>query len=54
MKFLKKLTNPFLLVAEGFVLGAILFAVSTPNLIDLRPAPSPQALDSTVIPKPSR
>jgi hypothetical protein len=54
MRFLKKLTNPFVLVAEGFVVGAILIATSTPNLIDQRPAPAPAALDSTVIPNPSR
>jgi hypothetical protein len=49
MKLLKKLTNPFVLVAEGFVAGAILFATSTPNLVEQRPAPPP-ALDSSVIP----
>lgn len=53
MRFLRKLTNPFALVAEGFVLGAFLFATSTPNLVDSRPAP-PAALDSSVIPNPSR
>ena len=49
-----KLTNPFVLVAEGFAVGAILFATSTPDLIHSRPAPPPPALDSTVIPNPSR
>jgi hypothetical protein len=53
MHFLKKLTNPFVLVAEGFLVGAILFASATPNLVDSRPEP-PAALDSTVIPNPSR
>jgi len=53
MRFLKKLTNPFVLVAEGFVVGAILFATSTPNLVDSRPAPPP-ALDSSVIPNSGR
>jgi hypothetical protein len=53
MRFLKKLTNPFVLVAEGFVIGAILFASSSPDLVE-RPAPPPAALDSTVIPNPSR
>ncbi|HEX8225022.1 MAG TPA: hypothetical protein VF605_14480 [Allosphingosinicella sp.] len=53
MRFLKKLTNPFVLVAEGFLVGAILFATSTPSLVDPRPAP-PAALDSSVIPNPSR
>ena len=50
MKWLK---NPFVLAAEGFVLGAILFATSTPNLIDSRPA-APQPLDSSVIPNSAR
>jgi hypothetical protein len=53
MSSLKKLTNPFLLVAEGFVVGAVLFATSTPNLIDSRPAPPP-TLDSSVIPNSAR
>ncbi|HYJ81825.1 MAG TPA: hypothetical protein VEW26_03150 [Allosphingosinicella sp.] len=53
MRFLKKLTNPFALVAEGFVLGAVLFASSAPDLVDQRPAPPP-ALDSSVIPNSAR
>jgi hypothetical protein len=53
MRFLKRLTNPFALVAEGFVVGAILFATATPDLIDSRPAP-PAALDSSVIPNSAR
>jgi hypothetical protein len=53
MRFLKKLTNPFVLVAEGFVVGAILFATSTPSLVEPRPAPAP-ALDSSVIPNSGR
>ena len=54
MRFLKKLTNPFVLVAEGFVAGAILFATATPDLVDSRPAPPPAALDPSIIPNPSR
>jgi hypothetical protein len=54
MKLLKKLGNPFLLVAEGFVLGAILLATSSPGLVDSRPEHSTQPLDSSVIPNPSR
>ena len=54
MRFLKSLTNPFALVAEGFVVGAILFATATPNLIQSHPAPPSAALDSSVIPNPSR
>jgi hypothetical protein len=53
MRFFKKLTNPFLLVAEGFVVGALLVATSTPDLVHKRPAPSP-ALDSSVIPNSAR
>jgi len=53
MRFLKKLTNPFVLVAEGFVLGALLFASSAPSLLDRRPEPPP-ALDSSVIPNAPR
>ncbi len=53
MRFLKKLTNPFALVAEGFLVGALLFATTTPDLSDSRPAPSP-ALDSSVIPNAAR
>ncbi|HEX8307091.1 MAG TPA: hypothetical protein VF645_01560 [Allosphingosinicella sp.] len=53
MKLLKKLTNPFVLVAEGFVVGAVLFATSTPSLVDHRPA-QPPALDSSVIPNSGR
>jgi hypothetical protein len=53
MKLLKKLTNPFALVAEGFLAGAFLFATLTPNLVEPRPAPPP-ALDSSVIPNAGR
>jgi hypothetical protein len=53
MKLFKKLTNPFLLVAEGFLLGALLFATSTPELVHPRAAP-PAALDSSVIPNSAR
>ena len=54
MRFLKTLTNPFALVAEGFVAGAILVVTATPGLVESRPAPPPAALDSSVIPNPSR
>lgn len=53
MPFLKKLANPFALVAEGFLVGALLFAHSSPELLDRRPAPPP-ALDSSVIPNSAR
>lgn len=51
MKWLK---NPFVLMAEGFVVGAILLATSSPNLIETGPAHPSQPLDSSVIPNPSR
>jgi hypothetical protein len=38
MNWLKKLNNPFLLVIEGFVAGAILFAATHPGTIDFIPA----------------
>jgi hypothetical protein len=53
MKLLKKLANPFLLVAEGFIVGAILFATSTPDLLQPPQAPT-AALDSSVIPNSAR
>lgn len=36
MKFLKKLNNPFLLAAEGFVAGAILFWATAPDATQAR------------------
>jgi hypothetical protein len=53
MRFLNKLTNPFALVAEGFLVGAALFASSGPGLNDSHSVPS-RPLDSSVIPNPSR
>jgi hypothetical protein len=53
MRFLKKLTNPFALVAEGFLVGLLLFATATPDLIHSRPAPA-AAVDSSVIPNSAR
>jgi hypothetical protein len=37
MKWLKKLNNPLLLVINGFVAGAILFAATSPELLDSAP-----------------
>jgi hypothetical protein len=51
MKWFK---NPFVLAFEGFLVGAILFATSTPRLLESRPASPPQPLDSSIIPNPSR
>jgi hypothetical protein len=53
-KWLSKLANPFLLVAEGFVLGAILLGGSSPALLDPRPSRPPAPLDSSIIPNPAR
>jgi hypothetical protein len=51
MKWLK---NPFVLVIEGFLVGAILFASESPNLIESHRAPPPASLDSSIILNPSR
>jgi hypothetical protein len=53
MHFLKRLTNPFVLVVEGFLVGAMLFASASPGLVDSRPA-AHAALDPSVIPNASR
>lgn len=34
MKWLKKLDNPFLLGAQGFLAGAILFAATHPDFLE--------------------
>ncbi|MFN3387325.1 MAG: hypothetical protein ACK40O_00200 [Allosphingosinicella sp.] len=34
MKWLKKLDNPFLLGAQGFLAGAILFAATHPEFLE--------------------
>lgn len=51
MKWLK---NPFVLVIEGFLLGAILLATSSPNLVETQPRHPTAPLDSSIIPNPSR
>jgi len=51
MKWLK---NPFVLVIEGFALGAILLATTSPNLVEAKPAQPAKPLDSSIIPNPSR
>ena len=52
MRFLKKLTNPFVLVAEGFVVGAILFATSTPDLDRIRARAPPRRARFLGYPQP--
>jgi hypothetical protein len=39
MKWLKKLNNPFLLGAQGFLAGAILFCATHPDVAEQRLAP---------------
>ena len=48
MKWLKRLDNPFLLVIEGFLAGAFLFAATHPELIESRPQPAPTAQPAQV------
>ena len=38
MKWVKKLSNPFALVFQGFIAGAIMFAATHPGLLDERPS----------------
>ena len=45
MNIKKKLQNPFLLVAEGFAAGAIIFFATTPVETDL-PQQAPSALSA--------
>ncbi|HEX8584427.1 MAG TPA: hypothetical protein VF680_08455 [Allosphingosinicella sp.] len=42
MKLLKTLTNPFLLGAQGFVAGAVIFFATHPDAGPQRDAPSAQ------------
>lgn len=37
IKLFRKLDNPFLLIAEGFVAGAILFWSTSPGPVDAKP-----------------
>ncbi|HEX8667537.1 MAG TPA: hypothetical protein VF727_04095 [Allosphingosinicella sp.] len=43
MKWLKRLNNPVLLVIEGFLAGALLFAATHPDVVELRPQPTASA-----------
>jgi hypothetical protein len=51
--WLSRLTNPFVLVVEGFLVGAVLFVSSAPGRVHPHPTP-PAALDPSVIPNSSR
>ena len=46
MKKLRALQNPFLLVAEGFVAGAVLFLATTPGVTQSLLAQAPQAVSA--------
>jgi hypothetical protein len=43
MKLLERATNPFLLVVEGFVVGALAFLLVNPQLLGEPDPMSPQA-----------
>lgn len=43
MKLTKKLRNPFVLVGQGFVLGAILFFATSSETGSASPAPAVEA-----------
>ena len=47
-KLFKKLDNPFLLAAEGFIAGAILFWATNPESLQARPDRSAAQLESSV------
>jgi hypothetical protein len=53
-KLLKKLDNPFLLIAEGFVAGAILFLATNAGTVQARANQGPAALQSGVSPGTAR
>jgi hypothetical protein len=50
MKTLKALQNPFLLVAEGFIVGAILFFATTPGISQGPLGKLPQTIAATAQP----
>jgi hypothetical protein len=50
MKWLKKLDNPFLLMAEGFVAGAFLFWATTPASVQAQANPRSAQLESPASP----
>ncbi len=47
MKLWKSLQNPFLLVGQGFVVGAILFYATTPETSEARAAPAEARASAT-------
>ena len=44
MKWLKKLDNPFLLAAKGFLVGALFFAATHPDMFETHETQIPPAL----------
>jgi hypothetical protein len=48
MKKLKALQNPFLLVAEGFIAGAVLFFATTPGVSHAMLAKVPHSVSAAV------
>lgn len=49
MKWFKRLDNPFVLAAEGFLAGAILFWATTPNQVQAQPNPPSGQLISSAM-----
>jgi hypothetical protein len=50
MNIKKKLTNPFVLIAQGFAAGAIVFFATAPVEVDRQqPAPSAQSASAQEI-----
>ena len=52
MKLLKKLQHPFALVAQGFVLGGILFFAMHPESLDARARGAAAQASAMVAPQP--
>ena len=43
MKLISKLGNPIALIAEGFIVGALVIAAINPQLLDSQPRLSPDS-----------
>ncbi|HEY0044571.1 MAG TPA: hypothetical protein VGB62_08485 [Allosphingosinicella sp.] len=50
MKLLKTLTNPFLLGAQGFLAGAVIFFATHPDSVPGRDSPSAQQAKAETAP----
>jgi hypothetical protein len=53
MKWLKTLNNPFLLGAQGFLAGAVLFFATHPDAVDLRITPAAERANIESTPGPA-